>query len=318
MKGLKAKSGARKPRRERKEERRAARAAQAEQFRRVMTAAATTAVFGTLAVGVLIGVPRLQQGLAVKGAAEQVRVAFDWPGVSGGAAGAGNSTWLPPEARDELMAAACMEVERNPDPFSPATLRRVAETAQASGWFERVRAVRREAGGIVRVDGAWRVPVGVVRREGTDYLLALGGEVLPLSFPKGTSGFKAITGAQLDPAKAGGHIAPGVVWPGADVKAGLELMALISTKPWHNQVVAVDVSEYLTNKQLSLITTRRGRVVWGGGPSDVIPGQVSTQAKLLRLDALYQQHQMIDAGHRSVWVSGPVTTVDDSATANAS
>lgn len=311
--GSKSEKPQKKPRRRRSAEKEAARAAQVAQFRRVMTVAATTAVFGALGIGVLIGVPHLQQGLAAKASIEPVRVAFDWP-----AAGGGTGTWLPPEARDELMAAACAEIERNPDPFSPTALRRVGEAALASGWFEQIRGVRREPGGIIRVEGAWRIPVGVVRSEGADYLVALGGEILPLSFPQGTSGFRAITGAQLNPPKAGGHIVPGAVWPGADVKAGIELLALITTKPWQSQVAAVDVSEYPATKQLALITTRRGRVVWGGGPSDVIPGQVSTQAKLLRLDALYQQHRMIDAGHRSVWVSGPVTTVDDSATANAS
>jgi len=309
MKGLKRRRG--KSGKSRPEDRAAARQAHSQQFSRVMTVAASATVFAALAAGLLIGIPHLQSKLATR-AAGPVRIVFDWPGAGGG------FTWLPQSAQDELLAAAYGEIERNPDPFSPDGLRLIGETASVSGWFERVRAVRRESDGIIHIDGIWRVPVGVVRRDGTDYLVAKGGEILPLTFEPGKSGFKTIVGAQLNPTSQSGRIVPGTVWPGADVKAGLQLLTLISTKPWQYQVASIDVSEYLSAKSLVLNTTRRGRIIWGGGPSDAIPGQVSTAAKLLRLDGLYQQHQMIDAGHRAVWVSGPVTTVDDSATADAS
>lgn len=286
-------------------------AARKASIARALTIGASVSVFAALAAGLLIGIPRLQADLAGRAAVTPTKIVFDWPG-------AGKSTWLPPEARDELLAAAYAEIERSPDPFSPAGLRLIGETAAASGWFEHIRAVRREDNGIIRIDGVWRTPVGVVRLNNTDHLVAKGGEVLPLAFAPGKSGFKAIVGAQFNPPMQGGRIVPGAVWPGADIKAGLELLSLIAARPWEHQVASIDISEYLSSRQLSLKTTRGGRIMWGGGPSDSIPGQVSTQAKLLRLDGLYQQHHMIDAGHRTVWVSGPVTTVDNSATADAS
>lgn len=310
------------PKRERKNRRhrhrspesKAARDARAAQFRRTLTIAASVLVFGSVAAGVLMGVPRLQARLAARELTSPAKIVFHWPG----AGRPGDATWLPPGARDELMAVAHMQLDQHPDPFSPTALQLIGQSAAASGWFDRVTSVSRASDGAIHVVGDWRIPVGVIRRDGADYPVARAGEVLPLRFDRGTSRFTAIVGAHLNPASRDGQIPPGSIWPGSDVQAGLELLALISSRPWQHQVAAIDVSAYLSSRQLTLITTRGGRVIWGGGPSDSIPGQVSTQAKLMRIDGLYQQHRLIDAGHRAVWVSGPVTTVDNTASADAS
>src|SRR5207247_617278 len=106
----------------------------------------------------------------------------------------------------------------------------------------------------------------------------------PLSFREGGSTLRAILGAQLDPPRDGGRVVPGAVWPGADVRAGLDLLAAVAPHAWSGQVAAVDVSEYLARKQLVLVTRNRGRVVWGAAVNESVPGQVSAEAKLRRLD----------------------------------
>ncbi len=283
------------------------------------TAGATIFIFGALGLGVLAGAPRLQSRLAAAASARGTTVAFTWPELSATDKNTKppSGTWLPKSVQDELVASAQREVDRNPDPFSADGLRRVAESAAGSGWFEVITAVRHEPGGIVRVQGQWRTPAAVVRRE-NDYVVARRGEVLPLAYERGASPLKAIIGAKQDATKAGGRAIPGMPWPGADVQAGLDLLALLATRPWAGQVSGVDVGEYATNKQLVILTNSGGRIVWGGASRDAIPGQVSAEIRLKRLDVLQHQFGAIDARHRIVEVAGPRTLVDDSVSANAS
>jgi hypothetical protein len=298
-------------RKETRAAREASRAAARSAFAKGLSAAASTLIFGGLAVGVIAGAPRLQQRLAERDAAATVQVAFDWPPSTS------NATWLPREVQEQLLTEASNTLEQHPDPFSAEALRRIAETAAGTGWFEEILAVRREAGGVIRLSGRWRIPAAVVRRDGRDYLVSHKGEVLPLSFAADESTLQAITGTQLDPVRAGGRVVPGTIWPGADVRAGLDLLSVIASRPWSNQVAGVDVRDFLGKKQLALVTRAGGRVIWGGAVNEAIPGQVSVEVKLRRLDALVQQFRSIDAGHRIVEIGGPKVLVDETATASA-
>src|SRR5262245_24166973 len=181
--------------RKRKETRKAreSRAAAASAARRALSTGAATLVFGGLAAAFLVGAPRLQSSLAHRETAATLQVTFDWPpappstGPASNAAvqpvpGTPKRTWLPASVQDELLTAASNALEKNPDPFNPDGLRRVAEAAAGSGWFEEIRAVHREPGGIVRVSGQWRIPAAVIRRDGRDFLVSRKGEILPLAF----------------------------------------------------------------------------------------------------------------------------------------
>lgn len=298
-------------RRSRKENAPATRAA----VGRGLSVAASVLVFGGLAAGLTFGVGALEARLATGPESATARVVFNWP--SPGPNAPASTTWLPTSVQHDLVAAAQRELDASPDPFSVDGIRRVAESAAGSGWFEHIDTVRREPGGTVRVDGRWRVPAAVVRRD-NDYVIARKGEILPLAYDVGSAPLKAIVGASQDAAKAAGRLIPGQVWPGADVRAGLDLLALLSTRPWYGQVAAIDVAEYAGKRQLSILTRSGNRIVWGGGLDDAIPGQVSAEVRLKRLDVLQHQYGAIDARHRLVEVAGPRTLVDDTATADAS
>ena len=283
------------------------------------TVGATVFVFGALGLGLLLGAPRLQERLSAN--VQRPRVVFTWPALSTPGADkkqpANAPTWVPPSVQDELLAAAQREIDKAPDPFSADGLRRIAESAAGSGWFEQITAVRREPDGIIRVAGQWRTPAAVIRKD-NDYVVARKGEVLPLAYERGAAPLKAIIGVRQDASKAAGRVIPGLSWPGADVQAGLDLLSMLAGRPWAAQVAAVDVSGYTSGRQLVIVTTSGGRIVWGGAPTDAIPGQVSAEIKLKRLDVLQHQFGAIDARHRIVEVAGPRTLVDDSVTANAS
>src|SRR5262249_13800152 len=146
-----------------------------------------------------VGTPRLQDRLAGSAGSRPTPVAFAWPSSapSDKATKAADTTWVPRPVQDELMAAAQRGIARSPDPFSADGLRRIAETAAGSGWFDHITSVRREADGSVRVEGQWRTPAAVVRRD-NDYLIARKGEVLPLVYERGSAPVKAIIGVKQD------------------------------------------------------------------------------------------------------------------------
>jgi hypothetical protein len=276
----------------------------------------TALVLGALTAGAVLGLPRLEAELSAA-SARPGKVVFDWPKLATKASGSEAGTWLPGEVRSELEMIADRELSREPDPNSPAGLRRVAEAAAGSGWFDEITSVRREPGGVVRVRGEWRTPTAVVRKDNTDYLIASKGEVLPLAFQRGGSTLVAITGVKSLPPMASGQPVSGSIWPGLDLRAGQELLAMLATRPWRDQVAAIDVSGYTDRKELVIVTRDGGRIIWGGAPSDAIPGQVAADVRLKRLDVLHHKTGAIDARHSVVEVAGPRTLVDESATAQA-
>lgn len=300
----------------RKDARRSSRKTQSvnpQQVRRAFTLTASVFVFGAAALLVLVEAPRMQDRLATRAAdARPVQIIIEWPRSPGAAPGA---TWLPGETQYEILAIAHREADRAPNPYSPAALASIAEALERTGWFESIRRVQREHGNIIRVDASWRIPAAVVRYGNVDHLIARGGELLPLEYQKNRSPLPVIIGGRFDPPKyasAGGQLAYGHPWPGGDIQAALEVLALVNTRPWRDQVAAVDVSGYLSSRRIELVTQWDGRAVWGGAPSDSVPGEVTAEMKIRRLDVLHHQFQRIDARRRIVEVAGPVTLVDDS------
>lgn len=282
-----------------------------ERTRRALAIAGTLAILGGIVAGATLGLPRLEHALAIRAHGYPPRVVIDWPGSKS------TETWLPASVRDELLTLAYQQIDAVPEPFSSQSLRAVGDALGQTGWFDRINAVRREPQGVVHVSADWRAPAAVVRRDTIDYLVGRTGEILPIAYQAGESAQRAIIGARLDPPKAARRILPGRPWPGADVRAGLDLLRLIETRPWRDQVVAVDVSDYLAQRRLVLISKWNGRTIWGCGPADSHPGEVATEVKLRRLDTLVREFGQVDAKRRIVEIAGPILLVDDTATANA-
>jgi hypothetical protein len=289
---------------------------------RTLTLTSSIAIFTGLACGTVFGLPRLQARLA-KSLSEQPRsVRIDWPAREGAATGS-DATWMPTEVRDELTALVTGILDRDSDPFRVDSLTRISSALLETGWFEGIESVRRErdANGqpLVHIAGTWRIPAAVVRYAGVDYLVSWDAHVLPIAYPQGTSNQRAIVGVQKEPPRRAGEVVRGETWPGDDVRAGLQVLAMISSRPWASQIAGVDIGEYENHRRLSLVTTRQSRIVWGGAPSDTIPGEVGASVKLARLDALAARYEgKVDANERVVEIAGPVTLVDKSATAEAS
>ncbi len=290
---------------------------------KLLTWASSLAIFTALLLGITIGLPRLQARLAASLAESPRRIQIDWPALADSRpTNDPSATWVPPEVRDDLTALVQRFLDQEPDPFNARSLVAISGALRDTGWFERIIAVRRErdrAGDpILHIEAAWRTPAAVVRRNSVDYLISWDARVLPIAYPLGSSNQRAILGIAQDAPRSAGEIVRGELWPGEDLRAALDTLRLIASKPWAGQIASIDASEYAARKRLTLITARQSRIVWGGAPEDAVPGEVGATVKLARLDALAARYEgKIDANERVVEIAGPVTLVDKSASAEA-
>lgn len=282
-----------------------------ESFRRFFSVTAGVFIFVGLVLSVLIWVPSMEAELAKRASAGPAKIHIEWPQAAGG----DGSTWVPGPVRDELLARAMTEIERCADPFSSSALEAASVSLMRTGWFESAPSVVRDGEGY-RIAATWRTPAAVVRQDGVDYLISREGHLLPLAYQRGQAPVIAITGAAHQPPRVGGQLAPGQMWAGDEIRAALETIAVISNRPWRDQVAAVDVAEYAGARRIALISKWDGRAVIGGAPRDTIPGEVAFDTKLRRLDELVRQFGQVDAKHRLVEVAGPVILVDDVRTAH--
>jgi hypothetical protein len=253
--------------------------------------------------GVVLGLPRLQSLVAASSPPSPVRVEFAWPVAPGAGS---SSTWMPEEFQRGLTGLVGRALADDPDPLSSNALRAAADALAATGWFESVDVVERGSDGVVRVRGRWRVPAAVVRYGGLDQLVAWSGQVLPPTYLPGESGQKVVFGVRTPPPEAGRAWAE----EAGEVRAALELLALISDRSWRNQVAGVDASDYPTKRRLEIVTVYGTRITWGGAPNDAVPGEQAAHYKLRRLDVLADRFGRIDAKERFVDVAGPLTLID--------
>ena len=246
--------------------------------------------------------------------AEPVKIVFEWPLISPPStagtvkAASGDKaqspvpiTWLSQRTQQDLTDLAGRMVSENP--FDRASLADTCRALESTGWFKKIDFVRREAGGVVRIRGSWRIPGAVVRREGFDHVVSLDGERLPLDYREGKTGgsLKALINSAYPPPLAGER------WPGGDVQAGLALIGqLHGTVAWP-QVAAVDISNYAKNKRLIIITDRGNQVVWGSAPGEFNPNEPDAATKLRRLTTLVSSpdfEQRIDGGKAIIYLTG--------------
>jgi hypothetical protein len=108
----------------------------------------------------------------------------------------------------------------------------------------------------------------------------------------------------------------GQLWQGEDLKAGVEVLALLRGQPYKEQVKAVQVRDATGGIRPILLTGDSGGMVfWGRAPGQEQPLEVDTSVKLNRLAAVYQQRGAIDAGGKQVYIYGPAVFVGPQSTA---
>lgn len=242
-----------------------------------------------------------------------------------GAAGEPVRTWLPEQFQEELLGAANDAAATAVRGFRPDPLAAVGRVMENSGWFRTRPRVQLLADNTITVEGEWRVPLAVVRREGRDRLVSWDGFPMPPEYVLGKSGLPVIQGVSMAPAirsvseasaaatsaattpstsGASSGIDFSQAWPGAEVPAAVELLALLRTQVWFAQVSGIDTAEFAKSRQLWILTTHNTRVLWGGPASRPEMGETSTTTKLARLTEINRRFRRIDAGRRSIDISG--------------
>jgi len=279
---------------------------------RAFVVSTTFLLAGGLVFGLLWGLQGLEARAATMVADHEITVDFAWPPLPGRAPDQPAATWLPDQVRNDLLDIAYGHLGPDQRPFEPDAIEALSIALNDTGWFEAPPRVTRQPGARISVNGSWRIPGAVVRSDGKDHLISWKGELLPLSYERGLSGQRIILGAGAPrPTDSFGRPAFGQPWPGDDIKAALDLLSLIRPKAYWKQVTGIDTSQLSTLKRLVINTDTGSKVVWGSPPGVRAFGDQPDDAKLQRLDQLFQRWGRIDAGRRIVEVYGPIILVDD-------
>lgn len=180
-------------------------------------------------------------------------------------------------------------------------------------WIANLKQVRRvygqRPGDTIEVDAEFRAPVALVHYENLYWLVDSQGVRLPEAYkpenlqraivdPDGKVILRVIEGVRRRPA------APGLVWPGGDLAAGLELVREIYDKPYAQELVKVDVSNFggrvdASAAQLVLVTRHNTEVRWGRPITgkDSYIAELDTGRKLEHLEKIVSQYRRVDAGY---------------------
>lgn len=266
-----------------------------------------------------VAVPRtLDERTAALLAANPLTLEIRWPTVTAKDDGASSAprTWIPLEWQQRLLNDARAILGESANPLDPVVLQSLSASLHASGWFETPPTVRREDGTRIVVTGAWRTPAAVVRHGADEVWITWDAKVMPSVAPAASVNARTIVGpAAAPPRRDDGSLDLGSTFPGADLAAGLELLAVCARQPWFDQVAGIDVSRFTDDASLAILTTQGTRVVFGGRPSAPRFGDAPTRDKLRLLATLYRDTRRIDGGHPTVYVDLPFLMFDRSATA---
>lgn len=289
-------------------------------MRRVGVGMGAALMVGAAGWGVLFGLGELEARAGALLAPEgPIVVAFDWPPAAGegdaDGATAGEASWLPASERRRLEMIVERAFGGEPGALTGVPLARAGRDLMATGWFEGPPSVRREPDGRIGVEGAWRVPAGVVQMRDAAYLVSRDARLLPLVYAPGTRAGRlpTLVGVRVQPpTRSDGALAHGEPWAPDLVDAGLALADLLRAETFAEQVRAIDLSRIndAGEGRIELITQRGGRVVWGGRPGVFRPGEQPDATRLERLRLIDQRYNSIDAGRDRLEIFGERVVID--------
>ncbi|NLX06430.1 MAG: hypothetical protein GXY33_14930 [Phycisphaerae bacterium] len=173
-----------------------------------------------------------------------------------------------------------------------------AQQLSHSGWIQHVHWVRRSARGQMVAQCDFRRPVAAVAVDGWRYLIDERAVVLPGRYPVeviANSGLMEIRGCPSSPPNQG------MVWQSPDLAVALEMVQLLESRPYRQQVKAVDVANYKGRLDpmacwIVLLTDRDTVIRWGLPPRTERGLEITWQQKLEQLAKIYRDHGHIDYG----------------------
>jgi hypothetical protein len=219
-----------------------------------------------------------------------------------------------PRWMSDFLAQRIAETARvggDKSPFDREMLVEARAALEKNPWIERVYDVRRaygnRPGDLLEINCEYRVPVALVKWGDYYSLVDRNGFKLPEQYeakdvPKivrieeGRVDIRIIEGVKKPPPE------PGHKWVGDDLAAGLEMIALLSDKPYAAEILKINVSHFYSkgDPQVVLVTKYATEVRWGRAPSakDAFV-EVDAAKKLERLKTLSEKFGRLDAGQTS-------------------
>lgn len=218
-------------------------------------------------------------------------VNVDWPTDGAG------QIWMPLTERERLSKIIA-NAARGGQALSPEPLALIGQSLADTGWFEGLPAVRWTHDGQIDVSGQWRAPAAAVRIGPREHLIDFNATLLPLDYPSGQSNQIFL----LNPSRQ--RTVPGLTWEGEGLRAALDLILMLQRENLLGQVAGIDLGERSQAGILTVISDRGARVVWGGGPDHLRPGEQPTSVKLNRLRTLLDRTGRIDGGVSKIDLRG--------------
>ncbi|MCC7406794.1 MAG: hypothetical protein IT442_01905 [Phycisphaeraceae bacterium] len=207
--------------------------------------------------------------------------------------------WMSPLVEAQLRQAVAEQL--GTDPLDRFALRRALAALHAQPWVAGAERVERQ-GQNVLVWATYRRPVALVEWRGAYYLTATSGHRLPGVY---TGEQASRVGLPVLEKVSSPPPGEGEMWPGEDLRAGLDLAVFLEGQPFTEQVRAIAVHDERGQVRPVLLTRNPGgRVYWGRPLGQESPVEVDGQTKLKKLLAVYAQRGSIDAGGKRVHVYG--------------
>lgn len=215
--------------------------------------------------------------------------------------------WFGDARAERLCSAAAAKL--SPNPMDHDALADARAVFADSGWVRAVHQLVRRPGGevVARVD--FHTPVALVESAAGYHLVAIerhGTAARVIRLP-GTYAYHEVSNMDLMPVTGAAYPpppAPGEVWRGEDVAAGVALAVRLMREPFAEQVRQVDVANYNGRRDRGrahlMLKTARGAIFWGRAPGNEDPLEPSAAAKIAALRDLNQRFGSIDNGGQRV------------------
>src|SRR5690606_13819903 len=215
--------------------------------------------------------------------------------------------WLEPGSvlRQELIALVRDQISL--DPLNALDLERAVHTLRTSPWVKDVHRIERVAIDQVRVHADYRVPTALLRTRQGYYLVdAEGVRLLEMPYAQRPQTLMPVIAGVAQPQPPVGQ-----VWPGEDVQAALNLIHLLQTRPYYDQVDAIDVSQRarMGRIRMTIVATNGGEILWGFPPGTESVTERDDAFKLANIDEHYRKFSVIAMPRQVVEVYNDVVLV---------
>ena len=222
-------------------------------------------------------------------------------------------SWLNDRLAGEIAARLAKALPAQSSTLDVSLLEKLNEILARDAWIEQVHAIRRtRVGGrdSILIDCAYRMPLAIARFErGRDTVFQLidaNGVLLPIRYEPAEAGAilagqDRSTNLRIIAGLAGQPPATGSRWESRNLKAGLEVAALIHDEAAARDIAMIDVSNVGSPSapQVILWTTSGTQIRWGQPPGSTdLLVEATPQAKLAHLRTV----ESTFAGEYPEWV----------------